>query len=239
MALVGEALHSGSIQVLCNKIASGEFMDFFRARRLNHLLVDRLKVTLMTLHAVLNDAEEKQIVNPAVGMWLDELKHTVFDAEDLVDEIDAEALRCKVNDQTKKTQVWNIISTSLNPFNYKGLNGRIEDLFKKLTLLAKQKDILGLRGGVGPWGRVSQRPPTTSVIEDRFCTYGRDGNKEKLKTLLLLSDNGSSCNFSVVRIVGMGGLVRQLLRNSFTMTNKLKRISILVFGFVFPNSIRL
>ncbi|KAB2616394.1 disease resistance RPP13-like protein 1 [Pyrus ussuriensis x Pyrus communis] len=79
-------------------------MDFFRARRLNH---DRLKVTLMTLHAVLNDAEEKQIVNPAVGMWLGQHKHAVFDAEDLVDEIDTEALRCKAKDHTKKTQkVW-------------------------------------------------------------------------------------------------------------------------------------
>ncbi|XP_048424852.1 putative disease resistance RPP13-like protein 1 [Pyrus x bretschneideri] len=104
MALVGEALLSGSIQVICHKIASREFMDFFRARRFNHSLVDRLKVTLMTLHAVLNDAEEKQIVNPAVEMWLDELKDAVFDAEDLVDEIDTEALHHKAKDQTGTTQ---------------------------------------------------------------------------------------------------------------------------------------
>ncbi|KAB2623613.1 disease resistance RPP13-like protein 1 [Pyrus ussuriensis x Pyrus communis] len=215
MALVGEALLSGSIQVLCDKIASGEFMDFFRARRLNLSLVDKLKVTLMTLHAILNDAEEKQIVNRAVGMWLDELKHAVFDAEDLVDEIDTEALRRKPKDRTKTTQVCNILSTPLNPFNYKGLNGRIEDLFNKLEHLAKQKDVLGLRGGVG--AKVSQRTPTTSVVEEGFCTYGRDGDKEKLKALLLLSDNESSSNFSVVPIFGMGGVgkttLAQLLYN--------------------------
>nr|XP_028954799.1 putative disease resistance RPP13-like protein 1 [Malus domestica] len=215
MALVGEALLSGSIQVLCDKIVSGEFMDFFRARRLNLSLVDKLKVTLMTLHAVLNDAEEKQIVDRAVGMWLDELKHAVFDAEDLVDEIDTEALRRKPKDRTKTTQVCNILSTSLNPFNYKGLNGRIEDLFNKLEHLAKQKDVLGLRGGVG--SKVSQRTPTTSVVEEGFCTYGRDGDKEKLKALLLLSDNESSSNFSVVPIFGMGGVgkttLAQLLYN--------------------------
>ena len=142
MALVGEALLSGSIQVLCDKIASRQFMDFFRARRLNHSLMDKLKVTLMTLHAVLNDAEEKQIVNPDVGMWLDELKHAVFVAEDLVDEIDTEALRRKVKDQTKKTQVCNFLSTSLNPFNYKGMNGRIKDLFQRLEHLAEQRNRL-------------------------------------------------------------------------------------------------
>ncbi|XP_048425325.1 putative disease resistance RPP13-like protein 1 [Pyrus x bretschneideri] len=215
MALVGEALLSGSIKVMCDKIASGQFMDFFRARRLDHSLVDKLKVKLMTLHAVLNDAEEKQIVNRAVGMWLDELKHAVFDAEDLVDEIDTEASRRKAKDQTKKTQVWNFLSTSRKPFNYKGMNGRIEVLFNKLEDLANQKDILGLRGGVV--GKVSQRTPTTSVVEDGFCTYGRDGCKEKLKALLLLSDNESSSNFSVVPIVGMGGVgkttLAQLLYN--------------------------
>ena len=215
MALVGEALLSCSIQVLCDKIASGEFMDFFRETRLDHSLVDRLKVKLMTLHAVLNDAEEKQIVNPAVGMWLDELKHAVFDAEDLVDEIDTEASRRKAKDQTKKTQVWNFLSTSRKPFNYKGMNGRIEVLFHKLEDLANQKDILGLKGGVG--ANVSQRTPTTSVVEDGFCAYGRDEDKKKLKDLLLLSDNESSSNFSVVPVVGMGGVgkttLAQLLYN--------------------------
>ncbi|CAN6558904.1 unnamed protein product [Malus baccata var. baccata] len=204
MALVGEALLSGSIQVMCEKIASGEFVDFFRARRLNHSLMDKLKVTLNTLHGVLNDAEEKQIVNPAVGTWLDDLKHAVFEAEDLVDEIDTEALRHKVNDQTKQTQVCNFLSTSRNPFNYKGMNGRIEELFQRLEHLAEQRNRLGLREGIGRM--VSQRTPTTSVVEEGFCPYGRDKDKEKLKKLLLLSDNESSSNFSVVPIVGMGGV---------------------------------
>ncbi|CAN6696600.1 unnamed protein product [Malus baccata var. baccata] len=215
MALVGEALLSGSIKVLCEKI-SVEFIDFLRARRLDHSLVGRLKVKLMTLKAVLNDAEEKQIVDRDVGMWLDELKHAVIDTEDLVDEIDTEVSRCKAKDQTKKTQVWNFPSTSRKRFNYKGMNGRIKVLFNKLEDLANQIDILRLREGV-VGGKVSRRTPTTSVVEDGFCTYGRDGDKEKLKDLLLLSDNESSSNFSVVPIVGMGGVgkttLAQLLYN--------------------------
>ncbi|XP_048425332.1 putative disease resistance RPP13-like protein 1 [Pyrus x bretschneideri] len=215
MALVGQALLSGSIQVLCEKIASREFVDFFRARRLNHSLMDKLKVTLNTLHAVLNDAEEKQIVNLAVGVWLNDLKDAVFYAEDLVDEIDSEALRHEVKDQTKQTQVCNFLSTSRNPFNYKGMNGRIKELFERLERLAEQRNRLGLSEGIGR--NVSQRTPTTSVVEEGFCPYGRDKDKENIKKLLLVSDNGSSSNFSVVPIVGMGGVgkttLAQLLYN--------------------------
>ncbi|CAL2237572.1 unnamed protein product [Prunus armeniaca] len=106
-ALIGEAFLSASIQALCHKLASGELMDLFRGRKLDNSLMEKLKMTLLTLRALLNDAE-KQIVNPAVGMWLDELKHAIFDADDLLDEIDTRALQ----HQTKKTQVWKFISTS-------------------------------------------------------------------------------------------------------------------------------
>ncbi|BBN69416.1 NB-ARC domain-containing disease resistance protein [Prunus dulcis] len=88
-ALIGEALISASIEVLCDRVTSAEFIDLFQQKKLDETLLMNLKTTLLILFAVLNDAEEKQIVNPA-------LKHAVFDAEDLLDEIDTEALRCKL-----------------------------------------------------------------------------------------------------------------------------------------------
>ncbi|RVW30532.1 putative disease resistance RPP13-like protein 1 [Vitis vinifera] len=61
----------------------------------------------LALKAVLNDAEAKQITNSDVKDWVDELKDVMYDAEDLVDEITTEALRCKMesDSQTTATQV--------------------------------------------------------------------------------------------------------------------------------------
>ncbi|KAB2594837.1 disease resistance RPP13-like protein 1 [Pyrus ussuriensis x Pyrus communis] len=219
-ALIGETFLSASIHVMCDKIGSGEFLDLFRGKKHDRSLMEKLKLTLLTLHAVLNDAEKKQIVNPVVGSWLDELKHAVFDAEDLLDEIDAEALHLKVEAeyQTKKTQVWNFLSTSLNPF-YHGMNGRIQELFQRLEHLAKQINLLGLIGGVK--GKISRRTPTTFLVENEFCPYGRDGDKDKLKTKLL-SDYSSSSHVSVIPILGMGGVGKTTLAQVLYNDEKIK-----------------
>ncbi|TQE10290.1 hypothetical protein C1H46_004129 [Malus baccata] len=219
-ALIGEAFLSASIRTLCDKVSSGELVDFFRRKKLDHSLLEKLKLTLLTLHAVLNDAEEKQIVNPAVGMWLNELKHAVFDAEDLLDEIDAKVLRSKVEAeyQTKKTQVWNFLSTSLNPF-CQGMNGRVQVIFERLEHLAKQKDLLGLIGVVK--GTVSQRTPTTSFVEHEFSACGRERDERELKRMLR-SDNASSSHISVIPIVGMGGVGKTTLARVLYNDKKIK-----------------
>ena len=48
---------------------------------------------MLALNVVLNDAEEKQIIDLAVKAWLDELKDVVYDAKDLLDEINIKSLR--------------------------------------------------------------------------------------------------------------------------------------------------
>ena len=65
-ALVGGAFLSAFLQVLFDRIASREVADFFRGRILSDVLLRKLKIALLSVNAVLEDAEEKQVTKSAV-----------------------------------------------------------------------------------------------------------------------------------------------------------------------------
>ncbi|ONI20916.1 hypothetical protein PRUPE_2G040700 [Prunus persica] len=220
-ALIGEALISASIQVICDRIASPDFIDLFRHKKLDQPLLMKLKRTLLTLNAVLDDAEEKQIEKPAVRDWLDDLKHAVFDAEDLLDEINYEALRCKLEGEAQTAdkltnKVRNLLSTSRNKF-YQSMNAKIQELLQRLEHFVQLKGALDLREDVGR--KVSQRTPTTSLVHEP-CVYGRDEAKQNL--LEVLFDDASEENVSVIPIVGMGGVGKTTLARMLYNDNKVK-----------------
>lgn len=117
-ALVGGAILSATLQVLFDRMASKEVVNFIRGRKIPESLLKKLETSYLTLEAVLNDAEEKEINNPAVKKWLDELKDAVYDAEDLLDEIATDAWRCQVKAEsvTSTRKVRNRISASFGRF---------------------------------------------------------------------------------------------------------------------------
>ncbi|RVW13272.1 Disease resistance protein RGA2 [Vitis vinifera] len=143
-------------------------------------------------------ASREQIANPAVRGWVDELKHAVYDAEDLLDEIATEALRCKIEAESQTSTVQEIID--------------------RLEFLGQQKDVLGLKEGAGE--KLSQRWPTTSLV-DESRVYGRNGNKEEIIELLL-SDDASCDEICLITILAWAVLARPLLLNLCTMIGKLQ-----------------
>ncbi|TKY49653.1 putative disease resistance RPP13 protein 1 [Spatholobus suberectus] len=189
VAFVGEAFLSAVVEVLLDRIISHEVLDFYRRKKLGISLLKKLRITLLSLQAVLNDTEEKQITNPAVKEWLDELTHAVFDADNLLDQINTEALRCKLEanslSQDTSDQVLNFFSSPFNPFQ-KVIHSKIQALFQRLEQFALEKDILQLKEGVS--SSVWHETPTSSVV-DESTIYGRDGGLRKTTlTKLLYND---------------------------------------------------
>ncbi|KAL2322315.1 hypothetical protein Fmac_026694 [Flemingia macrophylla] len=226
LAMVGEALISASVDILLKKIASREFRDFFSSRKLNVSVLDELKIKLLALNAVLNDAEEKQVTDLAVKAWLDELKDVVLDAEDLLDEINTDALRCRVEGKSKTftTKVRSLFSSRFKNL-YKSLNSELEAISGRLEHFVRQKDILGLQSVTR---RVSCRTVTDSLVES--VVVARDDDKEKLLNMLLSDDDdhdgdddAKSNDMKVITILGMGGLGKTTLVQSLYNNSEVRK----------------
>ncbi|XP_020992693.1 putative disease resistance RPP13-like protein 1 [Arachis duranensis] len=210
-AIVGEALLSAAVEALVGKITT-EISEFYRSKKLDESLLKKLNVTLLSLHAFLNDAEEKQISNPAVKLWMDELTQALFDADDFIDDIATEALRRKVEaryHQSATDKVRKVLSSAFK-WSYREINSKMQKLFEELEHFAERAHNLPLKKGVS--GNVWRPTPTNSAMDDSTIC-GRDDEKQNLKDYLLsedaVTDGGSK--IGVLAIVGMGGLGKTTL----------------------------
>ncbi|KAG2668821.1 hypothetical protein I3843_14G008000 [Carya illinoinensis] len=214
MAEVGVTFVSAILGVVFNKMASPEVVGFMQRRKPTEALLEKLKIALLSMNVVLDDAEEKEVTNPNVKTWIDELKDVAYDAEDILDEIVTVALRCQLHAEFKPVagKVRNFISsTFLNPFVHR-VEAKIKEVLDRLEHLAKQKDFMGLQLGVGGKQYPDQRLTTSYVMESD--TFGRDEDKKKVIDLLLPSDVGGNemrNEKCVIAIVGMGGLGKTTL----------------------------
>ncbi|XP_043708091.1 putative disease resistance protein RGA3 isoform X2 [Telopea speciosissima] len=229
--LVEGAALSASFQVLFEKFASPIFREIGSRWGVGKEL-KKLMRTLPLINDVLNDAEEKQISNAAVKIWLDDLQQVAYDAEDIMDEYETEDQLSKVavlETQTDTNQVLNRISTSFTSTvsafnNSQDKATRLNDITERLEDLAKQMNVLHLRkriGGKGKGNIVSYRPATSSMV-DESLVYGRESDKNKIIELLLTE--GPVRNVvGVLPIVGMGGLgkttLAQLVYNDERVVN--------------------
>ena len=228
MALVGEAVLSAFIETLFDKLASSDLLHFASQEQ---VLADinKWEKTLLKLHAVLGDAEEKQLTSRLVKLWLDDLRDLAYDVEDILDEFATEALGRKLMAETQAStsKVRRLIPsccTNFTPtaikFNVK-MRSKIEKITSRLQDISVQKNDLHLAEDMDiAAGRPTTTrdleilPTTCSVDESRVC--GRETDKAAILELLF-DDNKpiiNSDDFDAVRviaIIGMGGLGKTTL----------------------------
>ncbi|KAF3632837.1 hypothetical protein FXO38_25897, partial [Capsicum annuum] len=90
---VGGAFLSSALNVLFDRLApQGDLLNMFQKNKHDVRLLKKLKMTLVGLQAVLSDAENKQASNQHVSQWLNELRDAVHGAENLMEQVNYEAL---------------------------------------------------------------------------------------------------------------------------------------------------
>ncbi|KAK2349507.1 putative disease resistance RPP13 protein [Trifolium repens] len=207
--LVAGAFLSSFFQVIFDRLASSNFTDYFHRGKLDKL-VEELESTLDLINQVLDDAEIKQYQIPEVKKWLGNVKHAMYEADQLLDEIatDAPLKKLKAESQPSTSHnIVNFIPTFTNPFE-----SRIKDLMKSLHSLVEEKDKLQLKNQTCAGNAVvfNSKPSgieETTCLVDASGIYGRDGDKEEMIKILLSSENGSSNQTPIISgILGLGGM---------------------------------
>ncbi|CAL5331611.1 unnamed protein product [Camellia sinensis] len=226
---VAEIFLSASVKLLFEKMSSFASSKLPSFEGVDTQLTNWTNM-LSAIQALLIDAEEKQMQDQAVNLWLDDLQDLAYDLDDLVDEFATEALRQSLKaklPQASSSKVWNLIP-NFKPkdvvFNVK-MRSKIEEINTRLRTSFDQSSQLNLVKIVGtttPTTKTWQRPESTSLLQDP-CLYGREKDQRKILELLVGGGESGHNKVDVIPIVGMGGIgkttLAQMVFNDKTVEN--------------------
>ncbi|GLT27851.1 hypothetical protein SLA2020_028220 [Shorea laevis] len=229
-----DALVSVTFEWLINKLES-KTIDWFNSRKEARDALENWKKLLPSIRGVLEDAETKQLANNAVKTWLSELRDVAYDMEDILQGVEADERRLQLNlkscDQASTSRAGRFILTpscfaccSCIPCDskvdretiskIKGITNRLEDI-------KVRKDALNLKIEHGISRAVTQRISTTGVPESHV--FGRERDRDAILQKLLINEDSTKC-FSVIPIVGMGGLGKTTLASLVYNDEKLEGV---------------
>ncbi|XWS65039.1 hypothetical protein CRYUN_Cryun05aG0056500 [Craigia yunnanensis] len=180
--------------------AWGAQSDF---RRLNDLLI--------TVKAVLLDAERKEVHDNQLQVWLQKLKDACYDAEDVLDEFEIEALRRQVLKQRSiGSKVSNFFSSS-NPIAFRfTMAHKIKKVTKRFAEIVALKNNFHLTERHDGTSHVVRLDRETHSFVRAADIIGRDEDKQKIIKFLMRSPTDGE-DISILPIVGIGGLGKTAL----------------------------
>ncbi|OIV99092.1 hypothetical protein TanjilG_32351 [Lupinus angustifolius] len=187
---------------------------------------NKLQSDLTSISAVLLDAEKQQEKSHSVQDWLGKLQDALYDAEDLLDDLNAEVLRQKVENEFR------IVTLVRNFFFLTGMDERVKNIRDRIEHIEKQKRNLHLPQLVNGKGngvsvnnmdshRQREREHTRSYLHFTEVV-GREKDKKEVIELLCGSCNSDE-GVCVVPIVGMGGLGKTALAHLVFDNDEVKR----------------
>ncbi|KAK1419195.1 hypothetical protein QVD17_28357 [Tagetes erecta] len=177
--------------------------------------LDKVEDKLSLIQPLLIDASAKEIRSEGVKKWLNHLQHLAYDIDDVLDDANTEAMHL---DLIQSNSVFNkvrkfILTCCTNFSQSRRLRHRLDSINAKLDHLYQAISALGFiekheNKTKKDENKDINRGKETSLLEANVV--GREGVKEKL-IKELLGGESSKINFSIVSIVGMGGVGKTTL----------------------------
>ncbi|XP_031268840.1 putative disease resistance protein RGA4 [Pistacia vera] len=169
----------------------------------------------MAFQIVLTDAENRQVKENTVRVWLAKLKDVSYDIDDVLDEWNTklQILRIKkAKDASKPLKkacslILYYLSCRPSVLHY-DIALKMKDLDRKLDIIATEKERFQFRS-ITESSKEVQRPMTTSII-DLTQIYGRDDDKNTIIDFLLTQSSHAQ-DLQIISMVEMGGIGKTTL----------------------------
>ncbi|KMT15349.1 hypothetical protein BVRB_3g060540 [Beta vulgaris subsp. vulgaris] len=221
---------SGLFNVLLDRLAPENIREYLMGSHSDSTATElwKLRTSMIRVRRVINDAEEKQDTDPDVKSWVNEVKHAVYDAEDLLDEIHTKTLVKRVESETSSQVMSSITATfgrmvaALDPF-HQGTISKIHMINKRFEGFSQLIDVLNLKSGLEKPRLLSSSRLTSSLVDESMIC-GRDSEKELFIQLLKdgvpkTDKHGSlikgsrfpDCSIRTFAIIGMPGIGKTTL----------------------------
>ncbi|KAL7608270.1 hypothetical protein Lser_V15G13813 [Lactuca serriola] len=207
---MAEIVVSALFSVVFEKLASEVLKKIARSKGVDSEL-KKLKRSLDQIQDLLNDAAQKEIANKAVKRWLNGLQHLAYDIDDLLDDLSTEAMRRELTEEPGATtsMVRKLIPACCTNFSLSTkIHSKLDAITTELQKLVEERENLGLSVKDESPKHMNRRLETSLVDASRII--GREGEKDALLHKLL-GDEACDKNFSIVPIVGMGGVGKTTL----------------------------
>eukprot|EP00258_Populus_trichocarpa_P028135 XP_024444154.1 putative disease resistance protein RGA4 [Populus trichocarpa] len=213
---MAEAFAAEIAKSLIGKLGSFAGQEFRLAWGLEDELA-RLEEILKAINVVLSDAEKQQSKNDRIRLWLHMLREVLYDAEDVLDEIECETLRREVVKTTgstsRKVQHF-FTSSNMIPFRLK-MGHKIKKIIERLAEISSLKSEFNLSEQAIDCRHVSHEETEMNRSFESFSgLIGRDKDTERIINLLITPFKVGDAHPYVLPIVGMGGLGKTSLAKS-------------------------
>ncbi|KAJ0860914.1 putative virus X resistance protein-like, coiled-coil [Helianthus annuus] len=189
---MADAATSALVKLIFEKLADEAFKEYARAQGI-HSELEKLGEKLSQIRALLHDAYDKEIKKEAVKQWLNRIQHLAYDIEDVLDDVATEAMRRELTQNQEQAQA--------------RLSPKIDGITNKLKQLYQEKGELGLTVE-NEKQKDGNRGNETSLPE--LYVVGREGEKKRLLNRLLGGESSTE-KFTIIPIVGMGGVGKTTL----------------------------